>query len=76
MLALYDVEASVLGFDTWFMSRFLRSRHGDWSEYIVLDISRMKTTTCFDVMKGNDVGCKRPQTPKVCAPVTMIERSR
>jgi hypothetical protein len=61
MLALYDVEASVLHFDTWIMSGSLRSRHGDWSEYIVLDVPCMKATTCFDLVKGDDVGTSAPR---------------
>jgi hypothetical protein len=37
MLALHDVEALVLHFDNWSKATFLRSRYGDWSEYIVLE---------------------------------------
>lgn len=36
MLALHDVEAAVLGLYTWNRLRLLRSRHGDWSEYIIV----------------------------------------
>jgi hypothetical protein len=36
MMALHDVEAAVLEFNTWSKLEFLRARHGDWSEYIVL----------------------------------------